>query len=629
MSKFPLGQSDGDRVAFDEGSQIWQRTSGSGGAGDIKFSADTVQDLEALTSVEGVVVGSIGLVLATGNLYRATAATVASSSWEPASGAWDVRDFGAVGDGVTEDSVNCQTALDTAPENAVIVFPSGFTFVLVAALNPQAGQQLWGYGAILQTQDQVATTTSTALVSGVTNVIEVASVAGLSVGMDIVVENGGTYDQSSRRISDITGTTLTLTTAVGITAAAGSNVRSAFYLMLSNLDGIGIYGFNLDGNRANNAWGRWENTGGIRMGGDDLRIRDVNSDQSAGEGFTVGGASMEIRDCHATNLSGNGFHLSGTSNFRVIGCFVFNCNLDVTVGHADGGIILSDDVTFGHFLGCEVDTTPLAAYGSIDQNDNTDLLYEGCIGRNATANAVEATCPLDTASKRISFKNCQFYSCGPFLVQQTNNVSTDFPTSWSIEDCDFHDTIIRFDRATDAHVRGNLVDSEGDAASILVLFNGCKESDIADNRTVGGERGIYLATTGTHNCEDCTVRDNRVRDFATRGIIVEAGSTLRINVFDNTVQSAAANAVIGIQCRDRNVCRGNYVEVPVANAVGIETADDMVCQSNTVRMGGAAGALSIRAFGGTSGYFIVNNQVNPAVTNGGTGTARDNDLIAV
>lgn len=62
----------------------------------IDFEENTVQDLELLTTLRGVKVGSIGLVLATGNLYRATAATGASSIWEPASGAFLLRDFGGV-----------------------------------------------------------------------------------------------------------------------------------------------------------------------------------------------------------------------------------------------------------------------------------------------------------------------------------------------------------------------------------------------------------------------------------------------------------------------------------------------------------------------------------------------------
>lgn len=132
---FPLGQNDDDRIAFDRNTQIWQRTAGSGGAGDIKFSANTVQDLEALTTVDGVVVGSLGIVLATGNLYLVENATVVGSTWRPASDNWDVMDFGAVGDGVADDAVAMQTADSRAQSLGGRVLVPGATFAVGSTID--------------------------------------------------------------------------------------------------------------------------------------------------------------------------------------------------------------------------------------------------------------------------------------------------------------------------------------------------------------------------------------------------------------------------------------------------------------------------------------------------------------
>lgn len=64
------------------------------GPGQIQFSAPTVQALQLLTSnVNGVQAGSLAVVSATGNVFRALTATPVGSTWQPATGLWDLRDF--------------------------------------------------------------------------------------------------------------------------------------------------------------------------------------------------------------------------------------------------------------------------------------------------------------------------------------------------------------------------------------------------------------------------------------------------------------------------------------------------------------------------------------------------------
>lgn len=94
MPAFPLGQTNDDRVTFNPATQIWERKSDAGG-GEIDFSGDTVQDLKTLTTADDVEVGSIGLILGTGNLYRAISVTAIGSTWAPATGIWYDGDFGA------------------------------------------------------------------------------------------------------------------------------------------------------------------------------------------------------------------------------------------------------------------------------------------------------------------------------------------------------------------------------------------------------------------------------------------------------------------------------------------------------------------------------------------------------
>lgn len=78
----------------------------------IRFTRDTVQELSALTTANGVRVGDLGCVLLTGNIYRAYAVDGASSSWAPADGSFHAKDFGAIGDFATDDTANLQAWLD-------------------------------------------------------------------------------------------------------------------------------------------------------------------------------------------------------------------------------------------------------------------------------------------------------------------------------------------------------------------------------------------------------------------------------------------------------------------------------------------------------------------------------------
>lgn len=88
---------------------------GPGGA--IRFARPTVQDLELLTSLDGVQVGSIGLVTGSGNLYWATTATPGGSTWRPASGERTFVDFGADPSGATDSTAAIVEALAQARDD--------------------------------------------------------------------------------------------------------------------------------------------------------------------------------------------------------------------------------------------------------------------------------------------------------------------------------------------------------------------------------------------------------------------------------------------------------------------------------------------------------------------------------
>lgn len=87
---------------------------GSPGAGtaDVKWRATTLELLEQLTTADGVRSGDLGMVTASGNIYKAISADVVSSTWYPATGIFHLKDFGAVGDNVNDDTARVQAWFD-------------------------------------------------------------------------------------------------------------------------------------------------------------------------------------------------------------------------------------------------------------------------------------------------------------------------------------------------------------------------------------------------------------------------------------------------------------------------------------------------------------------------------------
>lgn len=101
------------------------------GAGTLKWSAATVQLLEAITSANGLEAGDLAVVTGTGNIYEATTATVAGSTWQPSSGVRVVTDYGAVGDDATVATTAIQAALDGAVNAIQVAGQTGRAHVLV------------------------------------------------------------------------------------------------------------------------------------------------------------------------------------------------------------------------------------------------------------------------------------------------------------------------------------------------------------------------------------------------------------------------------------------------------------------------------------------------------------------
>ena len=157
-------------------------------AASTQYYATTAAGLAATTNGQYFVLPGDGLTTYA-NLYRNNAGSAvlvaeASAAAIINSQGYNVLSAGAVGDGVTDDTLAIRSAITSAGVNGVLIFPPGKTFLLTGSLNPMQGQTWIGSGAILKRAAEVKTTTASAIVKNVNGqTITLSSVTGFSMGI--------------------------------------------------------------------------------------------------------------------------------------------------------------------------------------------------------------------------------------------------------------------------------------------------------------------------------------------------------------------------------------------------------------------------------------------------------------
>ena len=126
--------------------------------------------------------------------------------------------YGAIGDGVTDDTVAVQSAITAAGEGGVIDFKSTATYLLTSRLVGLSRQTFIGKGATFKRQDAKVTTTTTVVGTSDTT-FNVANASLFNIGEDIILLDvtspnlGTAYQEESairKMITGISGNTITV-----------------------------------------------------------------------------------------------------------------------------------------------------------------------------------------------------------------------------------------------------------------------------------------------------------------------------------------------------------------------------------------------------------------------------------
>jgi hypothetical protein len=316
----------------------------------------------------------------------------------------NVADFGAVGDGTTNDSAALLAAITAAGTNGSINLTAGKTYLVDRQIKLLTGQTLVGYGATIKRRAQIISTTTTSITSALTNVITLASGGGalFSVGQTISVFNGANYGTQNVTISNINGDIVTTATSFYLSAGSpftGTTTVALSFDTLATTDQNNIFGVSVDGNKANWSYYHWEITSeiGINISVGKTLIRDCIVNNAAGEGMQEHSAGSAVGNKYInntiTNTNGNGIHLSGSIGTIVSGNYIYNTNLlGTTMGHDGGGITISNLVV-DYTITNNFISTGRSGVGEISTSDNSYFSIVGNTIRDMTTYMLEIRGP--------------------------------------------------------------------------------------------------------------------------------------------------------------------------------------------------------------------------------------------
>ena len=381
----------------------------------------------------------------------------------------DVKDFGAQGNGVNDDTAAIRAARDEAHLKGKILYFSEGTYLLSGSIQLYSNMHLIGNNATLIKKAAI-TQPITADVSAGDTVISVEDASKYTVGEDCYVGLTGTsnYGDTSAKITAIDTINNTITIASynrhfknGVARdvkVSSGGVFSSTFSMLCTFRGddpgsdIIIEGITLDGNRQSNEPYSYQlSTIHIDPAGYNIRIKDCNVKRANADAISVQSNGNVIVDgCIIESAKQNGIHVGFTvdsvsiTNNQVYNCYngFYDCysveSLSIvgnTFNNCEYGCNGFDEESNGtvisgnNFIGCKYGVKTGAVAGmTINGNSFTGIhigIYSYRSGMatitgntfNSLANAIYIKSGTGVVFNSNVIRNCTT----PILVDENNN----------------------------------------------------------------------------------------------------------------------------------------------------------------------------------------------------------------
>ena len=539
-----------------------------------------------------------------------------------------VDSYGAVGDGVSNDSAALQLASDYAGVGGSVVLTPGKTYLIDRKITLLAKQKLIGYGAKIKRRNQIVTTSSATVTHGSTSVV-VADVTGFEVGQLIGLYVDAThYTTSNSRIASIDTATNTISVMNSAFSLFGGSSCVNPYVFLSfdaihTAEGCEILGLTVDGNKSNWSYYRWEITTDIKAIGSNNTIRDVIIDSSPGESIQETGSGNyastgNVFDANTiTNINGNGIHLSGSQGTRITDSTIYNTNLQgTTVGHNGGCITVSNGARDYLVSGCRLELGRTGV-GEIDSADNSRLRIVNNDILNMSTYMIEAR-GFNQSISDISILGNRFYNdtapaAADLIPIDISDTGSGTASRISINNNQFFNASINLTKVSNACVMGNVMDMTYQATDTYhnsIEITTGTDVVIAGNTTKYGNTAISM----NGNLTNVNVFGNVISKPHYYGIF-GIGSTNRNLSFignsidmDNNVNSSAQAMTVGAN----SVTRNNNVTITAGHScIRVNGVANAVVQNNTARS--YAANKTIRVETGSTGYVVTDNQVTHSI----------------
>lgn len=416
-----------------------------------------------------------------------------------------VKDFGAMGDGVTDDTAAIQSAMNSMTNGGVLFVPGG-TYIVSATLTiPYSNIKLLGSGNASVLKAANTSNYETMLLAIGLNGIEVS---------DLVVD----ANRAGR-----TGLT-TRTLGIELRSCSDSTVNHCMVHDTVGTSGIPGVGIAISGTSF-----RCKVTGCI--------LKDCGIAGKASDGIYTSGTQTLIMNCIALNCTDTAFVIENSNQSGIVGCTARSCGAGAAITNALGsdvsgnfidGLTVYDwtaTVTGGIQIG-----TPIATTGALR---NTRV-------SNVTLERVTGTGPALYVNKQgaqtigLSLENIRVNGAGTQGILFT-------ATDVMIANCHVYNTTNAGIQALGSCQRVVIQGCYINGGSFgIILADGCSDCSLVSNVIIGvaGKTNYGIYCFGTETNINCTM--NMIQSVGVAKIGYDAGTMP--NIFSANSGSISTNA---------------------------------------------------------------------------------------